>query len=66
LRQISGRDLKLSRVAAGLKQRDVATAFGARRERISHLERETAPSADACMRFLRAVAAAADERDAEP
>ena len=64
---ITGLDLRLMRVsrAGGIRQREVAAAYGVSPERIRNIENTPRPTARACSRYLRALEAAEAERDAQ-
>lgn len=62
---IQGMDLRLSRVSRGIRQREVAVAYGVSPERIRAIENTQRPTARAVARYLEALAAAVRERDAE-
>lgn len=57
--ETTGLDLKLERVAARVKARDVASAMGVSASRVSLIEREQFPSAEVVRRYREAVATCA-------
>lgn len=55
LRGMTGLELKLRRVAARVKQQDIAAVMGVTKSRVSGIEREHYPSAEATRRYLAAL-----------
>jgi transcriptional regulator with XRE-family HTH domain len=64
---ITGLDLRLMRVsrAGGIRQREVAEAYGVTPERVRNIENTPRPTPRAIARYLAALAAAEAERDAQ-
>ncbi len=61
---ITGMELLLLRVSrGGIRQRDVAAAYGVSPERIRAIENTQRPTARAVARYIEALAAAVRERD---
>ena len=53
---MTGTDLKIERIRAGVKQQDVARVFGATPGRLSQIERPNAVSPSIAARYLAALA----------
>jgi transcriptional regulator with XRE-family HTH domain len=54
--------MRVSR-AGGIRQREVAAAYGVSSERIRNIENTSRPTARAAARYIEALAAAVRERD---
>lgn len=52
---MTGMELKLRRIAARVKQHDVATEMGVTKSRVSGIEREHYPSPESVKRYLAAL-----------
>lgn len=52
---MTGLELKLRRVAARVKQQDIAAEMGVTKSRVSGIEREGFPSAETQRRYLEAL-----------